>query len=398
MTDFLNVLSGVRVLELGVWVAGPAAAATLSDWGANVIKVEPPTGDPQRGVFRALGLKDGRVPPFEQDNRGKQSLILNLQEDGDYQKLLALLEATDVLITNMRPAALNKLKLNAESLLEQFPRLIYGRLTGYGAEGPDVNRAGYDVGGFWSRAGLPTRIVPPDQPPPNIPPGFGDHMTATSLVSGVVAALFNRERTGKGMLVDTSLLRTGIYGLSADISMQKFFGKVVPRTKREKAEAPMVNCYKAKDDKWIWMLAVESTRHWPNLLRALDKQDLEQDPRFSDARARYKHKVELVDILDKAISEYNRDALAERFDLHDVWWAPVQTLDEVVADPQAIAAGAFIDIPGNDDEPEIGGAASPVSFGGTHPKPQGAAPELGQHTDEILTDLERGGSGFPERD
>lgn len=381
------MLEGIRVVELGVWVAGPAAGAMLADWGADVIKVEPPSGDPQRGVFRALGLKDGRVPPFEQDNRGKRSLSLNLQDEAARETLDKLLATADIMITNMRPSALDKFSFDGDSVRARHPKLIYGRLTGYGAEGPDTNRAGYDVGAFWSRAGVPTRIVTPDTPPPNIPPGFGDHMTAVSLVAGLMAALFKRERSGEGSLVDTSLLRTGIYGLSADFSMQMFFGKLMPRTTREEAEAPLVNCYKTRDGKWMWILAVESTRHWPNLLKALECKHWAESEKFASAKDRYKNKIALVTAIDAELLKYDRTEWADRFDEHDVWWAPVQTVDEVVADPQAQAAGAFIDIPGSEGEDAIRGIAGPVSFNGARVAPQGASPAIGEHNKEILAEL-----------
>ncbi len=389
MHDDNLMLEGIRVIEFGVWVAGPAAGAILADWGADVIKVEPPSGDPQRGVFKALGLKEGRVPPFEQDNRGKRSLALDMSDDGAHEILHKLLESADIFITNIRPAALEKLGIDPDIICAKHPKLIYGRLTGYGAEGEDSNRAGYDVGAFWSRAGVPTRIVPPDTPPPNIPPAFGDHMTAISLVSGLMAALFKRERTGKGALVDTSLLRTGIYGLSADFSMQMFFGKLMPRTPREEAEAPLVNSYQAKDGKWLWLLAVESTRHWPNLLKALNREDMADNPDFATARARYKNKTKLVAAIDQELTQYDRAEWTARFDKYDVWWAPVQTVEEVIRDAQAQAAGAFLDIPGGDNEDTIRGVSSPISFNGQHPKANGPAPALGQHNDALLDEISK---------
>ncbi len=389
MNDENMMLDGIRVVELGVWVAGPAAGAMLADWGADVIKVEPPSGDPQRGVFRALGLKDGRVPPFEQDNRGKRSLSLDLNEENARETLHKLLATADIFITNMRPAALKKLGMDPDVICARHPRIVYGRLTGYGAEGKDANRAGYDVGAFWSRAGVPTRIVTPDTPPPNIPPGFGDHMTAISLVSGLMAALFKRERTGKGALVDTSLLRTGIYGLSADFAMCMFFGKLMPRTSREEAEAPLVNCYKAKDGKWLWMLAVESTRHWPNLLKALDREDLAEHPDFATAKKRYVNKIKLVAAIDAEMVKLDRAEWTTRFDAHDVWWAPVQTVGEVVADPQARVAGAFIDIPGSNGEKTIKGVSSPVSFNGRHPRAAGPAPSIGEHNASLINEINK---------
>ncbi len=384
-----HILSGIRVVELGVWVAGPAAGGLLADWGANVIKVEPPKGDPQRHVLKALGLRGDRVPPFEMDNRGKRSVVLDLQTDEGQADLHRLLTRADILITNMRPAALERLNLQAETIREKFPRLIYGRLSGYGPEGPDHHRAGYDVGAFWSRAGVPTRVVPPDMPPPNIPPAFGDHLTAVALVSGLMAALWNREKTGQGRLVDTSLLRTGIYGLGADFAMQMHYQKLAPRSHREHVPAPLVNCYQSQDGKWIWMLGVESARHWPNLLKALSREDMATDPRFADARARYKHRSDLIAEIDAMFKTKPRAAWADIFDAYDVWWAPVQTVEEVLDDPQAIASGAFVDIPAHGEKSAIGSVAGPISFDGVNMPPNSHAPELGEHTDEILSEIRK---------
>lgn len=383
-----KVLDGVRVIELGVWVAGPAAGGLLADWGADVIKVESPSGDPQRHVLKALGLRGDRVPPFEMDNRGKRSLVLDLHSEEGQSTLNSLLASADILLTNMRPNALTRMHLSADEVRQRFPKLIYGRLTGYGAEGDDKDRAGYDVGAFWSRSGMPTRIVPADVPPPNIPPGFGDHMTAVSLVSGLMAALWKREKTGQGCVVDTSLLRTGIYGLGADFAMQMHYGKLAPRTHREDTPAALVNCYKARDDKWLWMLGVESERHWPNLLKALDRPDMVDDERFADARARYQNRRELIAEVDREFAGKDRAEWEALFDQYDVWWAPVQTVDEVLVDPQAIAAGAFVEIPASGDTSAMASVAGPVSFDGQTTAPRSHSPLLGEHNDEILAELQ----------
>jgi len=192
-------LQGIKVVELGVWVAGPAVGGLLSDWGADVIKVEPETGDPQRAVFGALGVADqAGVPPFEIDNRGKRSVVIDLRTEEGIASMMTLLADADIFVTNVRPAGLQRLGLDAEALTAKFPRLIYSIITGYGLDGPDVDRAGYDIGAFWARSGLAHTTVAPDELPPGIRSGQGDHTTALSLTGGIMAALFDRERTGKG--------------------------------------------------------------------------------------------------------------------------------------------------------------------------------------------------------
>ena len=218
-------LHGVKVVELGVWVAGPAATGLMADWGANVIKVEPPTGDPQRAVFGALGVADqAGVPPFEIDNRGKKSVVLDLRTDDGLATMHRLLAEADVFVSNVRPAGLARMGLDPGSLTARYPRLVYGLLTGYGSRGPDVDRAGYDVGAFWARSGLAHTLVAPGDNPPGVRSGQGDHTTGLSMCAGVMAALFDRERTGKGRVVETSLLRTGIYTSGWAVGVQLRFG------------------------------------------------------------------------------------------------------------------------------------------------------------------------------
>lgn len=385
--DNLTVLDGVRVVELGVWVAAPAAGGIMSDWGADVIKVEPPTGDPQRQAFRALGLPEGRVAPFELDNRGKRSVVLDLRSEVGLASMHELLETADVFLTNVRMDALERLGLDAESVRARFPKLIYGRMTGYGAKGPDRDRAGYDSGAFWARTGMPLEVIPNGEDPPAIPPAMGDHISGMCMVSGIVGALFKRERTGESCVVDGSLLRTGIYALSSDITMHQNFGWSVRKLPRGDASAPMVNCYQASDGKWIWLLGVEAARHWPKLVEALNRPDLGKDPRFQTTVDQVKNRRALIKEVDAEIAKKDRDYWGKRFDEVDLWWAPVQTIEDVLVDEQAIAAGAFVEIPETDGKPAIPSVASPISFNDTAIVPIGPSPELGQHTDEILEEL-----------
>ncbi len=380
-------LSGVRVVELGVWIAAPAACGIMADWGADVIKVEPPTGDPQRHAFKALGLPEGRMAPFELDNRGKRSVVLNLRTKPDLEAMFSLLERADIFVTNVRVDALERLGLDADSVREKFPSLIYGRMTGYGSSGPDRDRAGYDTGAFWARSGTPLEIVPKGEVPPNIPPAFGDHVTGMGMVSGLMAALFHKQRTGAGSVVDGSLLRTGIYALSSDLTMQQNLGWTIKKLPRDQASGPMTNCYKTKDEKWIWLLGVEAARHWPKLVKALNRQDLAEDPRFQTTRDQIKNRRALIAEIDKELVKHDRQYWQNKFDAVDLWWAPVQSLAEVLDDPQAIASGAFTQIPGTDDQSSIPSIASPISFNEAKIEPMSHSPSLGEHTKEVLDEI-----------
>ena len=372
-------LQGVKVIEMGVWVAGPAATGLMADWGADVIKVEPPTGDPQRFVFGALGVADQKgVPPFEIDNRGKRSVVLDLRNDDDLQKMFALLEDADVFVSNVRPAGLARMGLDPESLTKRFPRLVYGQLTGYGTSGPDVDKAGYDIGAFWSRSGLAHTTVAPDELPPAIRSGQGDHTTGLSMAAGVLAALFDRERTGKGRVVSTSLLRTGIYTLGWDVGVFLRFGKRQSTKSSRKNPAPQMNCYRCADGRAFWLLGLEADRHFPGLLKAIGREELASVENFKNARARSINAGEFTTVLDEHFATQDYAYWTAKFDENDVWWAPLNSIAEAVADPQVIASGAFVEMTPQPDEAPYRAVNSPVDFSGYSPK-YGPVPNLGEH-------------------
>ena len=372
-------LRGVKVVELGVWVAGPAAAGIMADWGADVVKVEPPTGDPQRAVFGALGVgAQTGVPPFEIDNRGKRSAIVDLRTTEGMEQMMSLLAEADVFVTNVRPAGLERLGLDAATVTARFPRLIYSIVTGYGLEGPETDRAGYDIGAFWARSGLAHTMVAPDELPPAIRSGQGDHTTALSLVSGVMAALFDRGRTGKGRVVSTSLLRTGMYTLGWDIGVYLRFGKRQSTKRNRENPAPMMNCYRARDGRAFWLLGLEADRHFPGLLRAIGREELADVEEFATARDRAVNAAAFTAVLDEHFATADYDHWTSSFDAHDVWWAPLNSIAEAVVDPQVIASGALVEMTPREGEEPYRAVNSPVDFDGYRPA-YGPVPELGEH-------------------
>lgn len=375
-------LEGVRVVEMGVWVAGPAVTGIMADWGATVIKVEPPTGDPQRAVFGALGVADQNgVPPFEIDNRGKRSVVLDLRDDNDMKTMMSLLADADVFVSNVRPAGLKRLGLDAESLTQKFPRLIYGIITGYGLSGPDVDRPGYDIGAFWARSGLAHTTVAPDEMPPALRSGQGDHTTGLSLASGIMAALFDRERTGKGRIVSTSLLRTGMYTLGWDIGVYLRFGKRQSTKANRANPSPQMNCYRCSDGRAFWLLGLEADRHFPGLLRAIGREELADVEEFKNARARAINATAFTAVLDEHFATNSYEHWTSRFDEHDVWWAPLNSIADVVNDPQAIASGAFVEMTPDQGEEPYRAVNSPVDFNDYSPM-YGPVPKLGEHSPE----------------
>jgi crotonobetainyl-CoA:carnitine CoA-transferase CaiB-like acyl-CoA transferase len=380
------MLEGLRVVELGVWVAGPAAAGVLADWGADVIKVEPPGGDPQRRVFQAIGVSVASAPPFELDNRGKRSVVFDLRSDEGREQMARLLDTADVFITNLRMDALERLGLDHATLLEKHPRLVYAGVTGYGLEGPDRNRPGYDIGAFWARSSMAAAHVPPGTMPIAVRSAVGDHATGITTVAGIMGALYERERTGKGRLVSTSLLRTGMYLMGWDLGIYLRFGRIQSTRPRERHTAPLLNCYRAADGGVFWLIGLEQDRHWPGLLAAIERPELADDPRFGSSPDRAKNSEALVAALDEVFVTRTRDEWAAAFDVHDVWWAPVNTIADAIEDPQAIAAGAFVDMPEVDGEAPYRAVASPVDFDG-HGHSPGKVPEPGEHTAEVLAEL-----------
>jgi crotonobetainyl-CoA:carnitine CoA-transferase CaiB-like acyl-CoA transferase len=382
------VLEGYRVVELGVWVAGPSAAAILADWGADVVKVEPPAGDPMRRMFQVIvGHGQPESPPFDLDNRGKRGLVLDLTTDAGREVMERLLATADVFVTNLRPEAVTRLGLGHAEVLARHPRLVYASLTGYGLDGSDAGRPGYDVGGFWARTGVAATLAPQDQAPPMIRGGFGDHITGITTLAGVLGALLERERTGRGQLVETSLLRTGIYCLGWDLGIQARYGRLAPPVPRTREINPLVNCYRTADGHWLWLLGVEADRHFPKLARALGREDLLDDERFATARGRRKNAEVVIAELDAAFARLTRDEAIAALDREDMWWAPVQQPADVLEDPQAIAAGAFVDVPAGPVAPAHRAVATPISFPGADLPPPRPAPALGEHGDDVLAEL-----------
>ena len=233
------MLRDLRVIELATYIAAPGAAGIMADWGADVIKIESPDGDPMRGFFESLGSDQDANPIFELDNRGKRSVVLDIRSPGGSAAAKALVKDADIFLTNVRPAALARAGLDYETLKAVNPRLIYCSLTGYGLEGPDADKPGMDVAAFWSRAGVGAITAPKGQEPFPIRTGMGDHVTSLATVSAILAAVHERQRTGVGRLVETSLLRTGVYAIGSDMAIQLRFGKLASTRPRKEAVQPL---------------------------------------------------------------------------------------------------------------------------------------------------------------
>ena len=380
------MLKGLKVVELATYIAAPGAAGILADWGAEVVKIEPPAGDPMRRFLEstAPGLSDN--PVFEMDNRGKRGVVLDTRTPAGREAVQRMIAGADIFLTNVRPQGLVRSGLDYDSLKAANPALIYCSLTGYGLQGPDADRAGMDVAAFWSRAGVGSLTAPKGVEPFPIRTAMGDHITSLATVSAILAAVVERARTGVGRLVETSLLRTGVYAIGTDMAIQLRLGKVASTRPREGAVNPIANFFKTADGRWICMLPRTGDTDWPQIAKAIGRPDLLEDPRFERARTRKEHGPLLVGIFDEAFAAATFEEMAERLDAEDITWAPVQTPREVTEDPQAEAAGCWVDI-SDGKGGVVRSPAAPARFPGLQQGPKAPPPSLGQHTREVLAEL-----------
>jgi crotonobetainyl-CoA:carnitine CoA-transferase CaiB-like acyl-CoA transferase len=382
-------LSGIRVVELASFVAAPAAGALLADLGAEVIKVEVPWGEIYRHSqprFAGYDSDFALAPHFHMDNRGKRSVALDLALPQAVEALTRLVDRADVLLTNMLPARLTKLGLDAETLRATRPQLIVARLSGFGPVGPDANSPAFDYSSYWARTGFMDMLHEPDAPPAFQRPGMGDHSAALALVTGILAALRQRERGEPGQVIDVALQHIGFYVTGNDTAMTLATGQTPPRHDRRAARNPLWNHYPTADGRWIFLVMIEADRYWPDFLRAVGLEALEHEPRFKDAVARYRNRVELIRMLDDVFGTKPLAAWSEILARHRVIWAPVLTLAEAVDDPQAESFGSFPTV----EHPVVGRfrtVAPPLRMSG-HALPGTApAPELSADTEAVLREL-----------
>lgn len=381
-------LRGIKVVEMGIWVAGPATAAVLGDWGADVIKVENPAGgDPVRALM-ALGIafEPPVNPTLEVDNRNKRSITVNVQTPEGGAVIRRLLRDADVFVSNLRPAALKRAGLAYADLRDACPRLVYASLSGYGTRGPEKDRAAFDYAAFWARAGAMATLGEPEGPPPAQRPAMGDHPAGLALAGAVAAALFHRERTGEGQEIHLSLFQAGMWMMASDIQVCLVTGMAAAPAGRALPN-PLWNHYRAQDGKWFQLVMLQPDRYWARFCEAIERPDLAADERCADVFTRARHSVELTALLDGIFAAKPRAEWGEIFDRHDLVWGPVQGVGDVVQDPQARALGAFATV-SHRTGADIEVVRTPVEFGATPASIRHAAPELGEHTEEIL--LEHG--------
>jgi crotonobetainyl-CoA:carnitine CoA-transferase CaiB-like acyl-CoA transferase len=314
-------------------------------------------------------------------------VVLDLGTDDGRATALDLIATADVFLTNIRPAALARIGLGPDDLLARDERLVYALITGFGLEGPDADKQAYDIAAWWSRSGIASLLTPPGADPPFQRGGMGDHTVAMTGAGMVCAALVSRQATGKGQLVSTSLLRQGAYTVGFDVNTYLLWGQELAVGQRTTMGNPTVNNYRAGDGRRFWIVGLEGQRHWPPLARAVGHPEwAEEGHDWSTPVGRFQHATELIATLDEVFATRSLDEWAEAFAAEpDFFWAPINSIEDLVADPQFHAAGGLVEVPDGSTGTTM--LATPVDFHGTPAAPRSVAPKLGQHTDEVLGEL-----------
>ncbi|MGI5218831.1 CaiB/BaiF CoA transferase family protein [Nocardia sp. CA-290969] len=383
-----GAFDGVRVVELAQWVFVPVAGALLADWGADVIRVERPDGDPYRNLAtQGIGSDSGGVNlSVALANRGKRSVSLDLRTDRGRELLDELLATADVFLTNFRPAALRRLGLDAEELTRRFPRLVYARGHGYGVRGPEAGKPGYDSSAFWAQGGPAHVLTPLDREYPISQRGaMGDRNGAMALGFAMAAALLRRHRTGRGSVVDVSLLATAMWMLSSDVLAALAGNSPVAVSGRGTPVNPLVGTYRTKDHRHIQLVFLQGDRYWAQFCDLVQRPDLRDDPRFTDMRARAAHRAECVAELDAEFARRTFDEWKQLLARLDAPWAPVQSVEELLADPQVLA-NDYLGVVETETGQSYRLPTGPVQFDERPPELR-RAPEHGEHTETLLLEL-----------
>jgi (R)-2-hydroxy-4-methylpentanoate CoA-transferase len=388
-------LEGIRVLDFGTYAAAPICAMTLADWGADVIKVESITGDAFRffGFIMQCPVQEDDNIQFEMDNRNKRGVAINLKTDEGKEIIHRLLKTVDVFVTNLRPKALQNLSLDYESVAKEFPNLVYACLNGYGDIGPDKDKPGFDLSAYFARSGILIEMPEPGAPPLPALAGFGDHPTGTILAGGICAALLQREKTGKGCKVQSALINTALWNLQLNIATannnahlsDEEINKIRPS--RKKPRTALMNTYSTKDDRWITIMALEYDRYWRPFAEAvLKRPDLVDDPRFNNQMAGFAHAEELAAIIEEEFKKQTKDELVKRMNALDIVNEVNLRWREIKDDIQIRENDFVIEyrMPSGRKDWIIG---NPVRFNGEKTSMRRYAPRLGEHTDEVLSDL-----------
>ena len=374
--------AGLKVIDCASYIAAPAAAMLLSDFGADVIKIEPPDGDPHRDLYQRVGAQDiSRNFIWDLNSRNKRSLALDLKQPAGQAVLQRLVAQADVFITNLPLPVRGRLGISAAQLRPLNPRLVYASMTGYGETGPEAAKTAFDVTAYWARSGLMDLVRADHNAAPTRPvAGMGDHPSASTLFAGITMALYRRERTGQGGEVQSSLMANGLWSNAIQVQAALSGAQFGPRLGRHAAPYPMSNIYQCADGRWLSLVVLNEARQWLPLLGVLGLAELALDLRFASAEARAAHPAALIEAFDQAFAQQALAHWKAALNAAGITFGVVATLADMADDAQMQATGALRPCPHH------GGLtlASPLSIDGSAQRPPGPAPTLGQHSAELL--------------
>lgn len=385
-------LKGIKVIDLSQFMAGPVCGKILADWGADVIKIEGTSGDPNRSVGGTIGMPctEDCNPFFGFINYNKRSLAVNLKDPDGMQAMQKLLSKADVFVTNWRPKALTKIGLDYETLHEKYPRLIWSAVNGFGNYGDEKDNAGYDTVAFWAKTGFMIDQIEGGENPAIPFYGAGDDTAGAVLAGAVGAGLYQREHTGEGCQICVPLYGVGIWCSTSAILQTQYHPEIYPKTRKRPSD-PLTNSYRTKDGDWI-MTSVFQNDKLPHYLRALGREDLIEDPRFCNYNTMLKHRYELVEILEKAYEKYSTDEICCRLKNEDIAYNQIMHSVDVHTDPQAIENGMMVEYTHRNGTTTMI-PMPPVMFGDKHElEVRYPYPKVGEQSIEILKEI-----GFSEK-
>jgi crotonobetainyl-CoA:carnitine CoA-transferase CaiB-like acyl-CoA transferase len=380
-------LEGIKIVEVATWAFVPAAGGMLCDMGATVIKVEPPAGDPLRGLRIAdTGMSQhGFVLSWENYNRGKRSITLDLRRAQGVEILYKLLEDADVFLTNLLPPARRRMKIDIADIRARFPNIIYSIGSGLGQKGPEADKGGFDSITFWARGGIASQITPDDAPYPIVQPSaaFGDCTSAAMLAGGVAAAIAQRAMTGQASVVDVSLLASSMWLMQRSVTQATIDGvKRLPKPKRHQVSNPLVNIYRTSDERHVSLCMLQSQRYWPGFCEAMGRPDLIKDPRFESDALRTKNIVACIGELDEIFRARSLAQWREILAAQEGQWDVVQHVGELKDDGQ-VKANGFMQPVDYGNGRTLMMVSVPMQFDGA-PLPARPAPEMGADSEALL--------------
>ena len=381
-------LEGIKVVEVAMWAFVPACGGILSDLGAQVIKVEPPTGDPLRGL-EIGGFKAGRFDfSWENYNRGKRSITLDLQQKQGVEILFKLLENADVFVTNLLTKARQRMGIDVEAVRARFPNLIYGVGSGAGRHGPEAHRGGFDSTTFWARGGIAASLTEEDAERPVGPPGaaFGDTISASMLAAGIAAAIAQRAMTGHASVVDVSLLSSAMWSMQRGITQSTYENvQRFPRSKGALPNNPLVNLYQTRDGRFLSLCMLQQDRYWTKLCEVVGRSELGNDPRFADAKTRRANMAACVEELNAIFRGKDLAEWREILSRQEGQWDVVQYVGELKNDRQ-VQANRYLQTVEHADGSQLQMVSIPMQFDG-EALPAKPAPGFGADSEAILADL-----------